>query len=386
MRVGFFTECYRPIVNGVVASIDTLRGGLERAGVRVTTIAPRIPHFDDDDSAVVRLPSLPLPTSTAYRLCVPYIRARDRVRVRDIDIVHTHSPFVTGWMGASYAKRRRVPLIFTYHTRIDEYAHYAPFDRATTRAAMLRLTRTFANAADTVIVPTAAMETRLRELGVDAPIAVVPSSIDVERFANGRRSSAVRALLGVHDASRIALIVSRLGKEKNVELAIDALAHTRDVYLAIVGDGPHRAALERRADACGARARVRFTGALPPDALPDIYASSDAFVFPSTSETQGLVLAEALAAGLPVVAIDLPGTRDVLAGCGRLCAPAVPAFAAAMEAAARAPREERFVAAAFDRFGTALQTRRVLDIYGELLKKNAIASSRVPYIWHSHRS
>src|ERR1700738_3843483 len=185
VRVGFFTECYRPIVNGVVASIDALRDGLCSHGVDVTMVAPHFPHFVDDASDVVRVPSLPLPTQTAYRLCVPYLNADDRRRVRGIDLVHAHSPFVTGWMGASYARRRNIPLVFTYHTRLDAYAHHAPFDRATTERAMVELTRRDAHAADAVIVPTNAMESRLREFGVRAPIAVVPSAIDVERVAAG---------------------------------------------------------------------------------------------------------------------------------------------------------------------------------------------------------
>ncbi len=100
LRVGFFTECYKPIVNGVVASIDALRDGLGARGVEVTTVAPHFPRFVDDARDVVRIPSLPLPTATAYRLCVPYLSPDDRARVRGIDLVHAHSPFVTGWMAA----------------------------------------------------------------------------------------------------------------------------------------------------------------------------------------------------------------------------------------------------------------------------------------------
>lgn len=367
LRVGFFTECYRPIVNGIVASIDALRGGLDREGVDVTTIAPSFPHFLDDDDAIVRIPSLPLPTQTAYRLCVPYVRNRDWARVRDLDVVHAHSPFITGFMGASYARRHDVPLIFTYHTRIDAYAHYAPFDRAATARAMETLTRRYANFADAVIVPTTAMEVRLRELGVTAPIAIVPSSIDVALFVAGRRSDAVRALLGAREGSPLALIVSRLGKEKNLELAIDALAYVRDVQLAIVGDGPHRGALETRAIARGVADRVRFTGGLAPAALPEMYASSDAFVFPSMTETQGLVLAEALASGLPVVAVDTPASRDVLSDRGRLVGADPREFGRAMAAAAGERRDPAAVRSAYARFGTELQTRRILEVYRSVL-------------------
>ena len=371
VRVGFFTECYKPIVNGVVASIDALRDGLCARGVEVTTVAPHFPRFVDDERDVVRIPSLPLPTQTAYRLCLPYLNADDRRRVRGLDIVHAHSPFVTGWMGASYARRHRIPLVFTYHTRLDAYAHYAPFDRGTTERAMSELTRRYANWADAVVVPTQAMEIRLRELGVRAPIAVVPSAIDVERFAAGRRSALVRARLGANDDAPLALVVSRLAMEKNVELALDALARTPELRLAIVGEGPHRAALEERARRLGVGDRVRFTGTLARERLPDVYASVDAFVFPSTTDTQGLVLAEALAAGLPVIAADSEASRDVLVGAGRLVAADPEALADAIRAALAAGRDQSAVHLAFSRFTVEMQTRRILELYQEVLAARA---------------
>ena len=364
--VAFFTEVYSPIINGVVASIDGLRAGLRDAHVDVTIVAPFFPHVRCDDDAIVRLPSLPLPTSTGYRFCVPFVSRHARARIARANIVHAHSPFVTGWLGADIARRRGVPLVFTYHTRIDEYAHYAPFEPRIARSAMIALTRTFANRANAVIVPTEAMRDRLREIGVHATIAVIPSSIDFAHFARGARSDAARALLGVRGDRRIALAVSRIAKEKHLELAIDALSTARDVHLSVVGDGPHRAALEARAHARGVHDRVTFTGALAPDALPDVYASSDAFVFPSETETQGLVLAEALAAGLPVVAVDVPVNREVLGGFGRIVAADAAAVGAALESAAAGPRDPGGAAEAERRFGRRRQTDAVLELYKSL--------------------
>jgi glycosyltransferase involved in cell wall biosynthesis len=362
-EVACFTECYRPIINGVVASIDGLRAGLIDVGVGMTIVAPHFPRERDDDRAIVRLPSLPLPTATGYRLCLPYVSRAVRARIARASIVHVHSPFVTGWLGANFARRSHLPLVFTYHTRIDEYAHYAPFEPRVARAAMTALTRAFANRTDTVIVPTRAMQQRLRDIGVRVPIAVVPSSIDVARFAGGRRSNEARATLGAHDDARIVLTVSRIAKEKHLELAIDAIARVPHVRLAIVGDGPDRAALEARATARGARDRVHFTGALEPAALPDLYASSDAFVFPSATETQGLVLAEALAAGLPIVAVDTPVNREVLGGFGRLVPPDPQAVADALGPAVMGPRVAGAVESARLRFGRPRQIEAVLDVY-----------------------
>lgn len=365
-EVALFTECYRPIVNGVVASIEALRAGLETAGARVSIVAPHFPRERDGDEAIVRLPSLPLPTSTGYRLCVPYVSRAARERIARATVVHVHSPFVTGWLGANIARRSGVPLVYTYHTRIDEYAHYAPFEPRLARAAMTRLTRTFADRADAVIVPTAAMRTRLLDIGVRARIAVVPSSIDVERFAAAPRTPAARALLGVRDGARVVLVVSRVAQEKHLELAIDAIARVRDAHLAIVGDGPARAALETRANALGVSDRVHFTGTLQPSALPEIYAACDAFVFPSATETQGLALVEALACALPIVAVDTPVNREVLAGFGRLVPPDPARAAAALTAALEAPRDPAAAEFARRTFGRARQAAAVLEIYNSI--------------------
>jgi glycosyltransferase involved in cell wall biosynthesis len=363
--VAHFTECYRPIVNGVVASIDALRAGLEATNVDVTIVAPHFPR-ERDDRAIVRLPSLPLPTPTGYRLCVPHLPRAGRARIARAGVVHVHSPFVTGRLGANIARRYGRPLVFTYHTRIDEYAHYAPFEPHVVRSAMTALTRAFANRADVVIVPTVAMLQRLRAIGVRARIEVIPSAIDVGRFAAGRRTVAARAALGARGGERVALCVSRIAKEKRLALAVDALAHARDLRLAIVGDGPERAMLEQRAAELGVRERVRFLGALEPAALPDLYASSDAFVFPSASETQGLVLAEAMAAGLPVVAAEDAVNREVLGGCGRLAAPDPAALAAALELAVELPRDGEAAAEACRRFDRGRQTAAVLNVYRSL--------------------
>ena len=374
LRVGFFTESYRPIVNGIVASIDTLRAGLSACGHHVSVIAPSFPDYVDDDAAIVRIPSLPLPTPTFYRLCVPYVRTSDRLRFENLSIVHTHSPFVTGWMGASYARRHDIPLIFTYHTRIEEYAHYVPFERATMQRAAVALTRTYANSADAVIVPTRAMEVHLRELGVVARIAVVPSAIDVERYAAGIRRADVRAQLGADDETKLVLFVSRLAREKNLELALEALARISDrhVRMAVVGEGPHRARLERYAGELGVDGRIRFIGGLTPELLPDVYASADAFVFPSTTETQGLVLAEALSAGLPVVAVESAASREVLGGSGHLVAVDPDALAAGLVAVLDRPRSgQSAVHLASSRYTVAEQTARILDLYGEVLTVGA---------------
>jgi glycosyltransferase involved in cell wall biosynthesis len=365
LRVALFTECYRPIRNGIVASVDSLAGALRARGHEALFVTPEMPAYRDEPG-VIRVPSLPLPTRTAYRLTMPMLPRT----LGNLSIVHAHSPFVTGWLGARAARRARVPLVFTYHTQLEEYAHYVPFEANATRGAATRLTRSYANSVDAVIVPTASMERRLRALGVRTRIDVIPSGIDVATFSSGRRNERLRARLGVGASEKMVLCVGRLGREKNLELAIEAFARLGDApaRLVILGEGPHRGALVRFAARAGVASRTTFGGEFVRDALPDAYASAEAFLFTSHSETQGLVLVEALAAGASIVAVDTPVTRDVLAGTGMLVPGDAGALAAAMRVAFATPgtavHEGLAVARGFDatRVGD-----RTLALYAALL-------------------
>lgn len=377
MRIGFFTEVYRPIINGVVASVDGLAGGLRALGHDVQCFAPHIPGSDQQDGSL-RMPSLPLPTSTPYRLTVPLVSRRNRRGIiNNLDVLHAHSPFVTGWMSVRYARRLHVPLVYTYHTRLEEYVHYLPFDPKATRYAASTLTRSFANLADAVIVPTPAMRSRLAEIGVTAHIEVVPSGIDLAHFGAGRMRPDLRRACGVADAEKLLLFVGRLGREKNVELLLEALTLTQvPARLAIAGEGPEREPLEARAAQLGVSDRVSFLGPLERSELPDYYASADAFVFPSVSETQGLVLAEAMAAGSAVIAADAPVVRDVLAGEGRLVPLSAAAFARAIDALPPVPdpAESAGSRAAAARFGIEPQARRVAALYEALRAREVQAA------------
>jgi glycosyltransferase involved in cell wall biosynthesis len=369
LRVGLFTECYRPIQNGVVASVDALAQAIRACGHEALCVTPNMPGYHEAHEFVVRIPSLPLPTRTAYRLTLPFV-TNERVAhaLARLSVVHAHSPFVTGWMGARLARRLRVPLVFTYHTQLEEYAHYFPFESNVTRNAASQLTRRYANGADAVIVPTEAMERHLRDLGVATRIEIVPSGIDVGLFSAGRRREDLRARLGVPDGVKMVVSVGRLGREKNVELALEAFARLEGpAHFVIVGDGPRRESLERMTQRAGLAARTTFAGEFDRSALPDVYASADALIFTSTSETQGLVLVEALATGLPVVAVDSPQTRDVLGEFGAVAAADPAALAAALaQTLARDLNRARISQVTAERFDGRILANRVLEIYADL--------------------
>jgi glycosyltransferase involved in cell wall biosynthesis len=377
LRIGLFTECYRPIQNGIVASVDSLASAIRARGHEAVCFTPSMPGYHEVEEFVVRIPSLPLPTRTAYRLTLPLLSSERVTRALEhLSIVHTHSAFVTGWMGARFARRVHIPHVFTYHTQLEEYAHYFPLESRLTRSAAAGLTRSHCNSAALVIVPTGAMERHLRDLGVRSRIEVVPSGIDVATFGGGRRREDLRRRLGVGPRGTMIVAVGRLGREKNLELAIEAFARLDrpEAHLVLIGDGPHRDALERAAQRAGVAARTTFGGEYSRDALPDVYASADALAFTSRSETQGLVLAEALAAGLPVVALDTPQTRDVLGGAGTIVTGEPEAFAAALRATLAGPRRA-VSAATVSRFDACEIGSRILALYSSLTEPLSVAAA-----------
>ena len=319
MKIALFTEVYRPIVNGVVTAIDSLAENLRSLGHDAYTFAPHIPKGAETAGRVFRMPSLPLPARTEYRLTLPLVARRNKARfLSRCDVIHSHSLFITGWMASYYARRRfRVPLVFTYHTLLDRYTHYSPLGRRVTSQLTRELTRSYANAADAVVVPTHAVASQLRAQGVTAPICVIPTGIDLEAFRRVGEAEglAVRALHRIPADAPLLLLVSRLAQEKSIPIVFAALAELRGALprcmLLLVGSGPLEDGLRAQARGMGLEDAAVFAGSVPHAALPAYYSTADVFAFPSTTETQGLVLAEAFAAGLPVVAIDNPQTRDV---------------------------------------------------------------------------
>ncbi len=391
MKIALFTEVYRPIVNGVVTSVDSLAEQLRIRGHDVFTFAPHIPKGAESAGRVFRMPSLPLPARTEYRLTLPLVARRNKIRfLSQCDVIHSHSLFITGWMASYYARRRfRVPLIYTYHTLLDSYAHYSPLGQRLTSQLTRELTKTYANAADAVIVPTKAVAKELRKQGVNAPLCVVPTGIDIDLFRKPGRNAgqALRSKYAVPDAAPLLLLVSRLAQEKNVPLAIEALSRLRKrlplAQLLLVGSGPMRRQLKDRVEKLGLKSAVHFVGSVEHTDIPAYYAAADLFIFPSVTETQGLVMAEAFAAGLPVVALDNPQTRDVFGEhlAGQIVADAPSMAAAAYDLLTNPQRRTLAVAhaktaaAAFDASAAA---GRVLAVYEAVLSIPRDGAGRAP--------
>jgi 1,2-diacylglycerol 3-alpha-glucosyltransferase len=316
VRVALFTNNYMPFCGGVTISVETLRQGLEAAGHEAWVFAPRFPRATDVGPRIVRYPSLPAGTYPEFALAVPYgRRIARRVANLRFDVFHAHHPFLLGPTARRLARRQGRPLVFTYHTRYEKYAHYVPFKRSLVEALAVRLSTRFAARADAVLAPSAILRDELRARGVRAPIAVVPTGVDVTRFRPGDREGARRAL-GLGADERIVLYVGRLDREKSVDRILSAFERVAGTVpgtrLLLVGHGTQAEQLRRRAHASPVAARVRFDGVQPHAELPPYYRAADVFVFASETETQGLVLAEAAACGLPAVAVSAPGCDEVV--------------------------------------------------------------------------
>lgn len=318
MRVLMVSDVYFPRVNGVSTSIETFRRALAAEEVDVRLVVPR--YGDEADAAdVVRVPGRRVPRDPEDRLVSwRAMHAAVAREAADCDVIHVQTPFVAHYAALAAARALQKPVVATYHTLFEEYLHhYAPLlPAAWLRAGARWASRRQCDAMDAVVVPSSAMRERLLQYGVRAPLHVLPTGVPTTRFeaGDGRR---FRERLGIGDRP-CALFVGRLAFEKNIEFLLDALVHARrvvpDLILLVAGEGPASASLHARVEALRLRDSVRFVGYLDrARELKDCYAAADCFVFASRTETQGLVLLEAMAAGLPVVALSAMGTRDILA-------------------------------------------------------------------------
>ncbi|HEY6102314.1 MAG TPA: glycosyltransferase [bacterium] len=317
LRIAMFSESYLPRISGVAHSIYAMARGLRDLGHRVLIAAPRYPGYTDEDPDVVRFPSVRPPQDREFPLGLPYSPAVWR-RLEDLefDVVHSHSPFLMGAAGARLARRRRLPLVFTHHTLYDEYVHYAPFVSPRVSVPAVRAyVRRFANRCQVVIVPSRMVTARLRTQGVITRIECIPTAALESDAAAHRDVSAARAAFNIPAGRPVVVTASRLAREKSVDLVLSAFATVRtthDAVLLVVGGGPEEENLHAVAQSLGIARDVIFTGLLPHTRALDCMATGALFLYASQTETQGLVLVEAMALGLPIVAVDAGGIADAV--------------------------------------------------------------------------
>lgn len=317
MRIAMFADCYHPVINGVTTSIEILVRALEGEGHEVLLFVPDAPEATDDRH-VRRFASVTFPLQPEERFCFPWpVRHFRALRDFRPEVVHLHTPFNVGFFGWFAAQRLGVPRVFTHHTLWEEYVHYFPLVPPwLMKPFAVALCRWFCNTSGAVIAPSDEVRDRQLEQGVRSPIHVVPTGIELDRF-DGGDPAGPRRELGLTGEERLLLYIGRVGREKSLDFLLQAFsrAASRDarLRLAVIGDGPERPALEALASRLDLGARARFLGYRRRDDLKHFLAASRGFLFASQTETQGLVLLEAQAGGVPVVGVRASGTNEAVA-------------------------------------------------------------------------
>ncbi len=365
MKIVLVTEAYHPIANGVVHTVELQAHELVRQGHTVHIISPT--STTPAPPYVHRVPSIALPGGIGYTVAFPFLGAAALIQAADI--VHTHHPFLLGYWARLVARRHNKPFVFTNHTQYLKYLHYVPTVGRLLQTPLRSYVASFANGCTLVLAPARGMARSLEALGVSRPIVIVPNGIDPRRYT-GRDKRAARTRLGIAPNQCVILFVGRLGKEKRVHDLLEAFAALPvSCGLVLAGDGPLRHELESLAAALGVGNRVRFLGAVPYDLMPDVYACADMFGIASDSEVHPLVVLEAQASGLPVVAVPGPGAAELVDhdGTGLIAGPDTESFAGALRRLASSPELRRYLGTAgarqASRFGIERSTTQLLDAY-----------------------
>jgi 1,2-diacylglycerol 3-alpha-glucosyltransferase len=328
MKIAMLSDVYFPRVNGVSTSIATFRRELEALGHTVHVIAPDYPTAKPE-VGIRRMPSRYVFADPEDRMMQRHalLELTAELAEQEYDILHIQTPFVAHHAGVRLARRLGIPRVETYHTFFEEYLyHYLPIlPKSLARFIARRFSALQCNDLDGLVVPSEAMAERLRAYGVHTPVSVIPTGIDPENFLGGD-GQVFRSRLDIGADQPTLVHVGRIAHEKNIGFLLQVLDRVRrelpQVVLIIAGDGPAVPHLKRLSRRLGLSAHIRFVGYLDREReLLDCYRAGDAFVFASRTETQGLVLLEALALGVPVVSTAVMGTRDVLKpNCGALIA------------------------------------------------------------------
>lgn len=314
MKIGMMVDVYQSHLSGVTNQVSILKQYFEQQGHTVYVFS--FGNAASTESGEHFFVSGGLPLTKSYYWGWRYTSQAVR-QLQSMDVVHVHHPFLSGRLALRYCKPRRIPLVFTNHTRYDLYTHhYLPWLPASVGRTFLRsYMPPFCHAMDRVIAPSASVEKVLRSWGVVSPIEVIPNGVEVGRF-RGERAAAQRASLGLTEEDLVFVFVGRLSAEKNLQFLLRsfvpvARAH-RQARLVLVGDGPEKAVLQRQAAAAGIGAQVVFTGQVSYPQMPEYLHLGDVFVTASVTEVHPLTVLEAMAAGLPVLGVRSPGMVDIV--------------------------------------------------------------------------
>ena len=316
MNILMMTNTFTPHVGGVARSVEAFTVEYRKRGHRVLVIAPEDENMPENEVDVIRIPAIQHFNGSDFSVVLStpgYLT--EAIKEFKPDIVHSHHPFLIGGTALRMARIHELPIVFTHHTMYEQYTHYVPGDSETLKRFVIKLSTSYSNLCDQVFAPSESVASVLCDRGVFAPIDVVPTGVNLKQFARGN-GPGFRAAMDIPQDAIVVGHVGRLAPEKNLEFLAEALVaffkNESRAHFLVVGGGPSAKTIREIFSREKLAGRLHITGVLDHPLLTSGYRAMDVFVFASKSETQGMVLTEAMAAGVPVVALDAPGPREVV--------------------------------------------------------------------------
>ena len=318
MNIAIFTDTYEPQINGVATSVLSFKNELEKLGHRVYVFCPSMAGRERKTPGVYRFFSIPYLSHEMreQRIAFPFSRSLFLFHRLKIDIVHFQVTHFVGAYGLLLAMLYRIPAVHTFHTLFVKYTHYVKLNRNLAVRGVKFLSRQFGNRCIRIISPSPDMRDEVRTYGVTPPIDIIPTGIEFVPDRRVRDPAGIRRMYRLPAGGKRLIFVGRFAREKNIELLLEILrdlnARTGGYSLHLVGDGPDRNNLEKMIIELGIGGEVTITGYIPREHVFDLLQMSDLLVFPSETETQGLVILESMSVGTPIVAADRMGAGAVM--------------------------------------------------------------------------
>lgn len=396
MNILMMTNTFIPHVGGVARSIQAFSCEYRRRGHRVVVIAPTFPNIPAGELDIIRIPAIQKFNGSDFSVALP-IPGLISAALKDIkpDVIHSHHPFLIGASALRIAHTYKIPLVFTHHTKYEDYTHYVPGDSEALKRFVINLSTSYANLCDLVFTPSESIASIIRSRGVTSKIVTIPTGVDTEKYKN-LNGLEFRKKLGIPEHAFVVGHLGRLAKEKNLQfLATVVEAYFKQSVLTekpcflLVGVGPMQEWIVNYFEQKGYSDQLFTVGLLDSHEVVNAYHAMDVFVFSSKSETQGMVITEAMAAGTPVVALDAPGVREVVQDGknGRLLSEEnVAQFSSAIEWLASAERQdkEKLIEAAkqtAEEFSLIRSTDKALKFFEELKNQSLLDRDEDFNIW-----
>ncbi len=321
MRIALFTNCYKPIVNGVVIAISSLREAFEKKGHQTYVFAPKVDDYIDEEDNIFRYHSINLTRRIKYPLAIPLsFRAKKVINQFNPDIIHIHHPFLLSSPAIIYGRELGIPRILTLHTQYEKYTHYlAPIPEKLIQEVVKQIVTNLAHKIDCFTTPSSSMKELIKNYGIKTRIEVIPNAIKLDSFQenNEKKCQEIKEKYKIKDDEKIILYLGRVAREKSIDKLIEVMSlinkrGIEKVRLLIVGNGPALEELQELVESLQLKERVIFTGEVKNEEVKYYYKIAYLFVTASLTETFGIVVIEALASGIPVLAVKAPGIVDII--------------------------------------------------------------------------